>query len=235
MKYVYAPNIGGKFNPDGSVRYFPGNTVISMIDHGAPIYREFCALRERLKARAFSRSMTLLPDDSLHMTVFEGVCSQWRARERWTSLLPTDCRLSEVDDLFERRFPTAAPLGPVEMRAVGVGGKGGLSMRLAPATEADERELRRYRDDLSRALGLRAKDHDSYGFHISIGYFTHPLTGEDEAEIDAFCEEARADYAARDVRFTPQPPILTYFNDMFFFHPRRIEREDLQLSGEQAR
>ena len=31
-------NIGNKFHEDGSVRFFPGNTIISLVDHKAPVW-----------------------------------------------------------------------------------------------------------------------------------------------------------------------------------------------------
>lgn len=45
----YQGNIGNKFHADGSVRSFAGNTVISFIDHAAPIFALFCRVRSVLQ------------------------------------------------------------------------------------------------------------------------------------------------------------------------------------------
>ena len=45
---ISAYNIGTKFNADGSVRFFPGNTIISKIDHNAPVFEEFKKIRQML-------------------------------------------------------------------------------------------------------------------------------------------------------------------------------------------
>ena len=48
-------NIGNKFNEDGSVRFFPGNSIVSMISHEAEVWKAFCAIREMLLACPASR------------------------------------------------------------------------------------------------------------------------------------------------------------------------------------
>ena len=227
MAYNVSYNVGSKFNADGSVRFFPGNTVISMIDHGAPVFEQFKNIRAMFKALPASRCMSFMPDESIHMTIFEGVCHQWRRPEAWTTLLPLDCALSETDDLFEQRFARVRPLRPVHMRAQGIAGKGCFLILFAPETEGDAAELKRYRDDLSAAFGLRFPNHDTYGFHISIGYFTKEPTEQECAQIEAFRAAGNAYIAASDIRFVMQPPVLTYFDDMFFFSPTRIPRYGL--------
>lgn len=227
MRYTAAHNIGAKFNADGTVRFFPGNTIISMIDHNDPIYEEFKGIRAQLKALKAADCMTFLPDDSLHMTVFEGVCHQWREPSAWTNLLPIDCKLSETDDLFEERFASVRPLGQVRMRAVELGGFGGQSLRLMPVSEADAAELKRYRDEMSEAFGIRFPNHDTYGFHISICYFVKEPTDADIKEIQAVHQKVKAYLAEKEVIFTPQPPVLTFFDNMFRFNPFRIPRNGL--------
>ena len=37
-QWIETKNIGRKFNPDGSVRFFPGNTVISKLHEDSEIY-----------------------------------------------------------------------------------------------------------------------------------------------------------------------------------------------------
>lgn len=221
-------NIGNKFNADGSVRFFPGNTIVSMLDHGSEAWQAFCDIRSQLKQLPVARCLTFLPDESIHMTVFEGVCHQWREKEVWTSLLPLDCPLTETDDLFERELKKVKPLGEVRMKmdCMGVWNYG-VNIPLSPATEKDAQELRRYRDDCSAALGIRHLIHDTYRHHLSMGYFVADGTDEDENQLKAFAQKVTDGLQEHPVTFVVQQPKLTFFNDMFFFHPNRLERNGL--------
>lgn len=220
-------NIGNKFNEDGSVRFFPGNTIISKLDHSAPVWQEFTKIRDMFAALPAGHCATMLPDDSIHMTVFEGVCHQWRRPELWTTLLPLDCTLTETDELFERAFATVRPLGPVRMRMDSVHVSFGASIRLQPVTQADADELRRFRDDCSAALGIRHPIHDTYKYHLSIFYFTTTPTPEEEAQLLAAGERATAYIRSKDITFPILPPQLTFFDNMFDFKPHRIERHGI--------
>ena len=224
---ISAYNIGTKFNADGSVRFFPGNTIISKIDHNAPVFEEFKKIRQMLADKPVARCVTMLPDDSIHMTVIEGVCHQWRKPELWTSLLPIDCKLSEVDDFFEEKFKTIKPLGEVHMRMAHMAGKSGILIRLEPETEADAAELKRYRDEVGAAMGLHFPNHDSYFFHISICYYTKDPTPEEGQQLKDFVDEANAYIASKHISFTVQQPELTFFDNMFCFNPFRIPRNGL--------
>lgn len=224
---ISAYNIGTKFNADGSVRFFPGNTVISKMNHGASVYEEFKKIRAILEKKPASRCVTMLPDDSLHMTVFEGVCHQWRKPESWTSLLPIDCPLSQVDDLFEQAFQMVQPLGQVEMRMAQIKQASGITIGLEPVTQAGQMELKRYRDDMSKAFGIRFPNHDNYRYHISICYFTKDATLEEEAQLAQFHQEAQAYIDSKDICLTLAQPILTYFDNMFCFNSHRIPRNGL--------
>ena len=220
----YLSNIGNKFHQDGSVRAFPGNTVISFIDHHAPIFELFCAVRQMLRESAAGKCFTFLPDDSIHMTVFEGVCDQWREEAVWTRLLATDAPLETVDRLFEEHFAKAKKLGPVRMRAVGVKTGGGYGIALEPCTGEDVARLKAYRDSLSNLFGMRFPNHDDYRFHISICYGVFPPDQAQEEALDRFEKEANAFIAAQGIEFDVVEPSMTYFRNMFAFEKERFER-----------
>lgn len=220
----YLRNIGCKFDADGSVRFFPGNTVISFIDHGSPMFELFRETRALLKNSIAGECFTFLPDESIHMTVFEGVCDQWREESRWTKLLPITASLEEVDRLFEERFAGVKELGPICMRAARIRPGGGYSIGLEPYGREDAEALKGYRDAMSRAFGLRFPDHDTYGFHISICYGIKPPTEQQEAALDGFEAAANALIAQRSVVFHPAEPCMTYFRNMFRFEKARFDR-----------
>lgn len=53
-KSKYTRFVGVKFNDDGSVRAFPGNTVISKITVEMPIYTGLVAAQDKLKTLDFA-------------------------------------------------------------------------------------------------------------------------------------------------------------------------------------
>ncbi len=220
----YLSNIGNKFHQDGSVRAFPGNTVISFIDHRAPIFDLFCAVRRMLEESPAGKCFTFLPDDSIHMTVFEGVCDQWRDEAVWTNLLATDVPLQQVDRLFEKRFEQAKKLGNVRMRAVGIKTGGGYGIALEPCTPKDAARLKVYRDAMSDLFGMRFPNHDDYRFHISICYGVFPPDKAQEEVLDHFEREASGFIAAQKMEFDVLEPSMTYFRNMFAFETVRFER-----------
>ena len=222
---ISAYNIGTKFNADGSVRFFPGNTIISKIDHNAPVFEEFKKIRQMLADKPVARCVTMLPDDSIHMTVIEGVCDQVRREGYWTSLLPLDCPLSATDALFEARFAELAPLGPVTLRMSHVVCTGAILLRMEPVTPEDAARLSAYRDAASAALGLRFPNHDSYRFHITLGYFTREPSPEQEQALGEFCAQADRYIAQHDILMQAEEPQLTFFDSMFRFEPHRIPRD----------
>ena len=59
---------------------------------------------------------------------------------------------------------------------------GGFSLLLEGFTHEDERLLRETRDKLSNLLGIKFPTHDTYIFHISLGYLLRWLN-ENETKI----------------------------------------------------
>ena len=105
------------------------------------------------------------------MTVFEGVSDQQRSASHWTTFLPLDAPLGEVDELFEQLFRNSAPLGEVVMRFKELNLGSAIKITLE---SQDEQRIRSYRNTLSSLFGLRFPDHDEYLFHISLGYALLP-------------------------------------------------------------
>lgn len=218
-------NIGGKFQTDGSFRPFPGNTIISMLNHEKEAFQHFLVIRALYEASPAAPCLTLLPLSSIHMTVIEGVCDQVRKPELWTSKLPLDCPLSQVDDLFEERFKTVKPLGEVHMKMTHMVPDIAILMRMEPATAQDAAELKRYRNDMSEALGVRFPNHDDYRFHMTLGYFTKEPSAEQTAALEKFYQDADAYIAGHNIEMRVEQPLLTFFDDMSCFVPHRIPRK----------
>ncbi|MEQ4509056.1 DUF1868 domain-containing protein [Dickeya zeae] len=214
-------DIGGKFNPDGSVRRFPGNTIISHIPLGSAASGAFMAVRDTLKQQDFSHCLTFTPPSSYHMTVFEGVTESKRRLPFWPAGLPIDAPLSVCSDYLARKltgFELQATL-PFKMRITDFNAHqdAGVTVRLTPVDDNEERKLRTLRDRLSEQLGIRAPDHDTYGFHVTLGYLVRWMT-EDESEAYLKAQQACLHYLQQQVPVLELGvPEFCVFNDMFAF------------------
>lgn len=218
-------NIGRKFNEDGSVRFFPGNTLICKIKEGSAVYPLLTAISDQYKALTGAHKYAFLPPESFHMTMIQGVCDQDRRKALWSRYLPLDTPLEAVDDYFEEQFKSVPRLAETRMRFDYIDySKDIIIIWLVPDSDGDTENLKRYRNQVSEALGIRFPDHDSYGFHISIAYKLWKLTEEEEREISYITEQLNQRCRAEFPSFILNPPEITYFKDMFYFSSERIER-----------
>ncbi|MDL2233185.1 DUF1868 domain-containing protein [Ruminococcaceae bacterium OttesenSCG-928-L11] len=222
-RYV-AANIGGKFNQDGTVRVFPGNTIISKIDDSMKIYQELCGLVDKLLHAVERTPFSWLPASSYHMTVIEGVCDQNRREGYWTSLLSLDTPLDDVDALFKREFAKVQQPTEIRMRWKRIQLGSALTVRLEPATEESRAQLVAYRNDVSQRLGIRFPNHDDYGFHISLAYLTSTPTEEEANQIDRELDNVNQYIEQTPLTFSIRQPQLCFFKDMFDFSPTRLVR-----------
>ena len=215
--------IGHKFNADGSVRRYPGNTIISPVDPASPLRRALVAVRDRLRQGAFSRRLAFLPPASYHMTIFGGALDQARGEGAWPRNLPPDAPLEACHQLFFdalRRFDLACD-PPFRLRVAPPEADADprVALKLEPIDAAEEKRLRDLRDRLAEALDLRQPDHDGYFFHISLHYLVDWMT---EAELGDY-RKARADSLDRLRSAVPLvemgPPKFCLFEDMFAFPP----------------
>ena len=97
----FGRTVGTKFNADGSVIRFPGNTVISKVTPDMPVFSHISEIRDFLKEND-GGCVAYLPDESWHMTVIEGLCDQVRDPAHWSSKLKNDAKLSEADTFLSR-------------------------------------------------------------------------------------------------------------------------------------
>ena len=216
--------IGRKFNADGTPYPFRGNTFICKVRQGpdAPYFRALRDAHTDLRNQPFFGKIAVLPLSSYHMTVFDGANDQARKPGLWPTGLPYDAPIEECDREVARRladFPLEAAL-PIRMRADPTRQETfgtSLSVTLRPADEAEERKLRRLRDRLSDAVGIRAPGHDSYRFHTTLAYILRQLSAaEAEAARRAMARWAASAAEAEPVIAFDSPEFCTY-DDMFAY------------------
>jgi len=161
-----------RFNSAGQPVSCPGNTIIRHIADPVDLDR-LSAAQDALRSGPAGSCFAWLPRESLHCTLFNGLLYAERETATWPTTLANDASRAEADAHIQDAFhSTPAPAGPVEMKIAGFSGFSsdalGLSLR---ADATGDQALRTYRDALAEAAGLRHRPgHDSYAFHITLGY-----------------------------------------------------------------
>ena len=222
---TYGSTVGKKFYEDGTVRRYPGNTVVADILPGNPAYDVMCKLRQMVIESGMDEYLTLLPEDSYHMTVIQGVNDQVRKETHWPKELPLDAPMTQADEFVSTAFLKVGLPGPARMRFDTVNiGTGACIIRLHSVDEAQERILREFRDRAADQLGLHLPNHDNYRFHISLGYVRVIPEGEAAEKLEQLKAQIN-DYIADQPEFTTAAPYMAYYSDMYAFSPVRIARD----------
>ena len=222
---MYGRDIGRKFHEDGSVRRYPGNTVISDVGPGCSAYDVMVHLRQMVLEAGFDSHLILLPENSYHMTVIQGVNDQVRDDAHWPADLPKDLPMTGVDDYMAAAIGRVENPGPIRMKFRAVqAGAGAFIVQLDPADPEQGAILREYRDQVAGSVGLRLPGHESYVHHISLGYIRIVPEGEDAQRFRAMINEMNRYIANRPV-FTVTPPRMGFYDHMLHFDPQRIPRD----------
>ena len=143
---TYGKDIGKKFYEDGTVRHYPGNTVVADIVPGCSAYDVMLQLRQMLIDRGLAQYFVLLPADSYHMTLIRGLNDQVRTDAYWPASLSKDTPMTQVDDYISTAIEKAGLPGPVRMRFDRVNVSASCcTVRLVPADEAQAQLLQQFR------------------------------------------------------------------------------------------
>ena len=223
---TYGKDVGRKFYEDGSVRRYPGNTVVAPVTPASTAYDVMCHLRQTVIERGCDSHLILLPTDSYHMTIIRGVNDQIRDDAHWPAALAKDAPMSAVDDYMERAIMSADIPGPVRMRFDHVRmSASDVKVVVVPADEGEERKLLRFRDRAADAIGLRLPGHDSYVFHITLAYTRVIPEGEDETRFADLIKEF-TEYVSDKGEFYVSAPHVAFYDDMLRFSPTRVARDN---------
>ena len=221
----YGATIGKKFYRDGSVRRYPGNTVVADILPGCPAYDVMATLRPWVMDEGLAEYMILMPEDSYHMTLFRGLNDQVRTDTNWPSALPKVAPMTMVDDYVSAAVEKAGLPGPARMKFDSIGiSKTCMIVRLQPADEAQNRILRQFRDRGAENVGIFFPKHDTYTFHITLAYTRIVPEGEAAEKLEGLKEKINA-YLTTQPEFCTAQPYMAYYDDMYYFSPTRIPRD----------
>lgn len=215
----YPSSVGRKFYANGTVRRFPGNTIIIPLSSTSHMHTRLLKLYSNLAdAPSLAGIYTLLPPSSWHMTVFEGVDDYDRNASVWPTDLPLDMPLVDVTANIAEKLQ-GFNLGmrlPLKMRLdfwKNITRTSSFSVRLTASTPEGLQGLRDLRNRLSNTLKLRKPDHDKYLFHMTVGYFVRYPTQEQLVQLRAILDTLFDGPLA----FELGRPAFCTFEDMFRF------------------
>ncbi len=222
---VWGRTIGKKFFEDGSVRRYPGNTVVADVTPESPAFGVMEKLREALVTSDLADYYIPMPEDSYHMTVIRGLNDQVRTDAYWPSCLPKDLPMEKVDDHVSEAIARAGIPDGVNMRVSKIKfGSVCILLELEPADEKSKNILLAFRDRAADEIRHRLPKHDEYVFHITLAYTRiQPTTEEEIAKRDALIEKMNA-IIGDGLEFVTSKPYMAYFDDMLYFSPTRLPR-----------
>ena len=217
----YTNHVGIKFHEDGRLRPFPGNSVVCMLQQDSEVVKHLLYVSDFLQQHSYSKRYVFLPQESYHMTLIEGVCDQVRDTKHWTTKIPLSAPLEKVNQFFYECVQNLKPLEDdikkVSMTYHGLTYHGLLLLRLKCTNQFSEDALKTYRDRFAEATGLHFDTHDSYSFHISLGYQLEQFEENEISNIGTVMLEADKYLKQNLGKITCLQPILSHFPDMGSF------------------
>ncbi len=227
MTETYSKHVGEKFNEDGSVKRYSGNTIICFLAEEQPAYQASLWAQEQLKALNFAHKYAFLPPSSFHMTVMGLVLEEQRSAEYWSDYLDLTTPLSETDAFFTTQLAKLEPPKEIAMRYHNNHVNLHPSLRLEPKDKVSNKLLGDYRNHVSELTGVHEPNHDSYAFHISICYPIIDLTIAEQSYLQEVLNDMHEHLKSTLEPFSLSSPELCFFDDMFAF----FTQEDKHLLG----
>jgi len=210
------------------VKSFPGNTIISFLNdpkiypHHYPL---FIKAQDIIKSMNCASKFAMLPPSSFHMTIKDLLCDQVRVHQDWSNKLAMDARLDEVDRFVIENC--ADPILSIQRKTLNM--KFGfmdpyansIKVCIIPADEGTKDALKTFRDEISSRTGIKHGNHDDYRFHVTFCYQIRKLIEEEEIELHDTLGQLSKLFESEFGVLTLQPPVLTFFDDMFEFKLKR--------------
>lgn len=225
----FMPVVGQKFHEDGSLRYFPGSTIICDLTYDDAVLTELIWAQDQFKKLPFAHKFGFLPPSSFHMTVFDLICDQVRDEKHWSSIIPLDMPIEASDEVLRQVVSKAHPPANFTMQFVASFMRTVIGLELRPANDDTATQLRRYREEVSQLTGIRFPNFDTYKFHISLAYYLVRLTPAEEEALKQVQAEVDARLSKTLQTINTGTPKFTLFNDMGAFKEFRSQLPQYSL------
>lgn len=214
---------GKKFSSEGKVQHYAGNTIICPIAAPNPAFAELCKAYEALRASVNAANLAWLPTSSYHSTIFDGAADAYRRPGEWPQMLPLDASMDACNKYVgEHLQHMRAGITPPIRMTVDLDEADSVRtvVILKPVDAAENRRLRKLRDELSLATGIRHANHDDYRFHTSFAYYVRRFSAADEATYLAAYSRMLRRLSSKLPVIELGSPEYCLFNDMFAFPPQ---------------
>lgn len=228
---VKANNTGPhkKFDLNGKVQRYPGNTVICHIPRPSKVFDEMVAAYAEFRANTGDHNVTFLPASSYHMTVFDGVTDEQRRPGDWPHGLPLDASMEACNNYVAEKLRglKLQPMAPFRMVIDETPAyQSRFSIRLRGMNDAETRRLYELRDIISKAIGVRHANHDGYEFHTTFGYYVRQFSESEEKAYQANFQKLLRQLKKTIPVIELQAPEYCLFNDMAEFRPQFLLGSD---------
>lgn len=196
----------------------PGNTVVCHLDLDTAGGAAVLWARQRMQALPEADRLLFTPEESLHMTVFEGVLDARRTADAWPKDMARDASVGAVTEQMMDRLATFDAPAPfaITVDQVRLGG-----LELSGATPADKAALLEWREVLSRVFGYRQTAHDTYRHHMTFAYMLDWLPDAVLPDWKQGLADIQAELQAAAPILPLRPPAFCTFNDMTWFEELR--------------
>lgn len=223
---IYGECVNEKFNEDGSVREYPGCSIVSMIDPDSKLHAYCTYAASRFNEMPIARGFIMLPPSSYHMTVLQGFNDQVRKPSHWSIFKPLDTPMEAMDAFLKENYKELPSLGTVQMKYDRIQiNDSDFRILLSPANEKQSCILSSYRDRASDQFGIRLPNHDDYRFHVSIAYVWRRPRPTELKQLKEYIHFMNDQFGKLDEVFPVSNAKLAYYNDMFSFPAERIRRK----------
>jgi len=217
-----------KFNPDGSRRRFAGNTVVCHLPQQSDFRDAVKSTGDMLRSSSFAAKLAILPSESYHATILGGLNDIERDPSEWPGDMPIGTSITECNRILQERFehfkmrerlPIRFRLDQEKTLAPQLAS----GLQLVPADPREKLKLSRLRDHLAdEVFRYRAKNHSTFGFHISLAYQLSGFTSEERREYQGILQDQLPRiFEAAPVIELGVPEFCT-FNDMDRFDIRML-------------
>jgi hypothetical protein len=171
-----------------------------------------------------------LPSNSYHVTILGGVTDVDRNETEWPKDIPMNASIQECTRVVEQRFEQFKTVEELPLRfrldrEQTLAPQLASGLQLLPADSNEKMKLRRLRNHMAdEVFRYRAKNHETFGFHISLAYQMRGFTSKEWREYENILElHLPLILAAAPVIELGVPEFCT-FEDMYCFEIHTLLR-----------
>lgn len=204
-----------KFDVNGKVQPFPGNTFICHIDKQSDAFQYLRELQLRLMAGPHAHHFTFMPPASFHMTIMAGVSGSPPKVSTLPKGVTQSVPLKVMTSMIEAELPSVVVPDRYIMRCSDL--FAGHSLTLDGDTNHEIANLAAARESLRNATGISELDFSVYTFHVTLAYVIRWLDEVAAREVVALGDDLFSEFRAKCPVIEIGPVEFCTFDDMYEF------------------